>query len=137
MSVGWGDEGDGCMGGYEYVAGGICSALGPIVGDSVGGNSHTKMQWGPMHPTWDSGYVQKTLRFTNILFKLHDTKSVHGFWPDFLLKTSRFKGNALLVHPHKIRDINFTRFTLYCFECKWHKNHFRNNSRNEKTSGYI
>ena len=46
------------MGGYEYVAGGICSALGPIVGDSVGGNSHTKMQWGPMHPTWDSGYLR-------------------------------------------------------------------------------
>ena len=110
------------MGGYEYVAGGICSALGPIVGDSVGGNSHTKMQWGPMHPTWDSGYVQKTLRFTNILFNLHDMKSVHGFWPDFLLKTSRFKGNALLVHPHKIRDINFTRITLYCFEHKGQKN---------------
>ena len=64
-------------------------------------------------------------------------KSVHGFWPDFLLKTSRFKGNALLVHPHKIRDINFARFTLYCFEYKGHKNNFGNDSRNKKTSGYI
>jgi len=64
-------------------------------------------------------------------------KSVHGFWPDFILKTSRFKGNALLVHHHKIRDINIARFTLYCFEYKGHKNHFRNDSRNKKTSGYI
>ena len=54
--------------------------------------------------------------------QMHDMKSVHGFWPDFLLKTSRFKGNALLVHPHKIRDINFTRVTLYCFEHKGQKN---------------
>ena len=39
------------MGGYEYVAGGICSALGPIVWEPVGGNSHTKMHWRAMYPT--------------------------------------------------------------------------------------
>jgi len=43
----------------------------------------------------------------------------------------------LLVHHHKIRDINIAGLTLYCFEYKGHINHFRNDSRNKKTSGYI
>ena len=34
-----------------WEGGGICSALGPIVWDSVGGNSHTKMHWRAMYPT--------------------------------------------------------------------------------------